>query len=302
MPQIAIVAAIWRYGASARGRDMLSYRHGFHAGNWADVHKHVALMLLLGHLRRKPKPFCVIDVFAGDGVYDLTSPEARKTGEFKLGIGRIHRRADGPPGVAEFLDALRASDIEGALATYPGSPALARGALRDRDRLILCERHPTAYARLAAWARGDARLAVHRRDAFVALKALLPPSIRRGLVLVDPSYEVKADYENVAAALAQGLRRWTAGIHALWYPVLPEGRHVALVAAMADLPAERVLLTQIAPPAPPATGLQGAGLIVVNPPWRFEDEMKVAGDWLARALWPPPFGHHDLRWLKGASD
>ncbi|MFO1190344.1 MAG: 23S rRNA (adenine(2030)-N(6))-methyltransferase RlmJ [Alphaproteobacteria bacterium] len=281
---------------------MLSYRHGFHAGNWADVHKHAALMLLLGHLRQKPKPFCVLDVFAGDGVYDLTAPEALKTGEFRQGIGRIHRRADAPPGVAEFLNTLRASNAEGALAIYPGSPALARGALRDRDRLILCEQHPTAYARLAAWAGGDGRIAVHRRDAFVALKALLPPPIRRGLVLVDPSYEVKADYETVAVAIALGLRRWAAGIYALWYPILPEGRHAALIAAMEELPAERILVTRIAPPAPPAMGLQGAGLVVVNPPWRFDDEMTVAGDWLAQALWPPPFGRHDLRWLKGGPE
>lgn len=281
---------------------MLSYRHGFHAGNWADVHKHSTLMLLLGHLCRKAKPFCVIDAFAGDGIYDLTAPEALKTGEFKQGIARIAGCDGAPAGVAAYLAALDACNAPSKLATYPGSPALIRGALRDRDRLILCERHPTAHERLLAWARSDTRVAVHRRDGFEALKALLPPSIRRGLVLIDPSYEVKSDYKAAPTAVAAGIARWPSGIFVIWYPVLPEGRHLALLKGVAASVTERSLLSAIAPREPPALGLQGAGMIVINPPWQFDRDLKDAGDWLAAKLWPAQGGRHELRWLTGAPE
>ena len=280
---------------------MLSYRHGYHAGSWADVHKHAALMLLLAHLCRKPKPFCVIDAFAGDGLYDLGAPEALKTGEFKQGIARIYGREDAPAGVALYLSAIQAHNADNSLATYPGSPPLSLGAMRDDDRLILCEQHPTAHSRLMDWAGRDGRVAIHRRDGFEALKALLPPPIRRGLVLIDPSYEVKTDYDAVPKAVAEGLARWPAGIFAIWYPVLAEGRHLALVKGVAALAAERSLLSEIGPREPPATGLQGAGMIIVNPPWQFDRDMRVAGDWLALALWPAPGGRHTLRWLTGAA-
>jgi len=283
---------------------MLSYRHGFHAGNWADVHKHAALALLLAHLGRKEKPFCVIDAFAGDGAYDLAAREALKTGEFRWGIARIYDRSDGPEALAPYLARVRAYNDGGPLRRYPGSPALARAALRGRDRLILCEQHPAAHARLKVWAGADARIALHRRDGFLAMKGLLPPAIRRGLAVLDPSYEVKSDYDAAPRAVADGLGRWPTGIFALWYPILAEGRHEGLIAALADLPVAHVLQTEIGPVSPPPMGrdgggLKGAGLIIVSPPWRFDRAMQAAGDWLAAALWPDAGGRHRLRRLKG---
>lgn len=260
---------------------MLSYRHGFHAGNWADVHKHAALTLLLVHLRAKAKPFCVIDAFAGDGVYDLTAPEALKTGEFESGIAKIWRRKDSPAGIAEYLDTVRAFNAGGRLAKYPGSPAIARAALREADRLVLAELHPTAYAHLKRWAAADKRIAVHKRDGLEFLGAVLPPEIRRGLVVIDPSYEVKSDYDAVPRALDRALRKWKEGIYLIWYPILPEGRHRALLDAIASL---KPLISEIAPKKKPMRGLEGAGLAIVNPPYGCSVELVAVRDWIARAL------------------
>jgi 23S rRNA (adenine2030-N6)-methyltransferase len=260
---------------------MLSYRHGFHAGNWADVHKHVALTLLLAHLRAKAKPFTVIDAFAGDGIYDLTAPEALKTAEFELGIAKIWKRKDAPLGIAEYLDIVRAFNAGGRLARYPGSPAIARAGLRDGDHLLLAELHPTAHANLKRWAAADRRIAVHKRDGFEFLGAVLPPTIRRGVVLIDPSYEVKAEYGAVPRALAQAVRRWKEAAYMVWYPRLAEGRHEAFLAAVAHL---NPVLSEIAPEKKPPRGLQGAGVLVINPPFGFEPAMDAARDWLARAM------------------
>lgn len=277
---------------------MLSYRHGFHAGNWADVQKHTALALLLGHLRRKDKPFCVLDAFAGDGVYDLAAPEAVKTGEFQEGIARLWQRRDAPAGADWYLDRVRAINPGDALERYPGSPMLARAALREDDRVILGELHPAAYRSLKRWAAGDRRIALHRRDGLEFLDALVPPPIRRGVVLIDPAYEVKGEYETLPLALERAMRKWREGIYAVWYPVLPAARHTEMIRALARLPAQAgILQAEISPPRAPAGGMQGAGMVVVNPPWRFAEDMAAGGDWIAGSLWHEPPGRHDVEWL-----
>lgn len=277
---------------------MLSYRHGFHAGNWADVQKHTALALLLLHLRRKDKPFCVLDAYAGDGGYGMTSPEALKTGEFKEGIGRIWGRMDAPQGVDWYLEQVRAANPDGMLLHYPGSPALSRAALRDGDRLVLGELHPAAWQALKERFGRDRQVALHRRDGLEFLTALLPPTIRRGLVLLDPAYEVKDEYERLAAALCRGFEKWREGIYAVWYPVLAAGRHEGMIREIAGLAAPRgILKAEIAPPEPPPAGMRAAGMVVLNPPWGFAEAMETAGGWLARALWVGAAGHHDLVWL-----
>jgi 23S rRNA (adenine2030-N6)-methyltransferase len=279
---------------------VLSYRHGFHAGGWADVHKHVAVALLLLHLRQKSTAFAVLDAFAGDAVYDLTGPEATKTREFETGIARIWDAADAPPGIVEYVAAVRAfNGAVGAVTRYPGSPALARAALRDGDRLILNELHPTAHRALSAWARDDSRISVHKRDAAELMGALVTPQLRRGLILVDPAYEVKSEYETVPEALGRSVKAWPQGIYALWYPVLAEARHRALLASLhgvlAGMDGIEAVVTEIVPPSNPqlpARGMRGAGLVIINQPWRFDDEIKAAGDWLADRLWEPDAGRH----------
>lgn len=280
---------------------MLSYRHGFHAGGWADVHKHVALTLLLSHLRQKPTAFSVIDAFSGDAVYDLAAPDAQKTGEFVTGITRIWDAADAPPGVEGYLAVVHAANRGGRLAIYPGSPALARALLRDGDRLILNELHPTAHRALAAWAEDDPRVAVHRRDAAELIGALVTPQLKRGVVLIDPAYEVKAEYETIPAAVVRAVKAWPQGIFAVWYPVLAEARHLDLMAslyrALADMDNLASIVAEIAPSAlvlNSGRGMRGAGLVIINPPWQFDDEMARAGAWLAGRLWSPKAGRHIL--------
>jgi len=269
---------------------MLSYRHGFHAGGWADVHKHVVLTLLLIHLARKASPFTVIDAYAGDALYDLTGPDAQKTREFESGIARIIGCDGAPAGVAAYLAAVRALNPSSLLAVYPGSPALIRSLLRDGDRLIANELHPTAHRTLASWATSDRRIAVHRRDAQEFLRWIATPKLSRGLVLIDPAYEVKAEYVELPALLGRIAKAWPGGIYALWFPILREGRHRGMLAALKKAlgPNAEICISEIHPPTPPAAGMQGSGVVVVSPPWKFASEVNAVTEWLARSIWTPP--------------
>jgi 23S rRNA (adenine2030-N6)-methyltransferase len=259
---------------------MLSYRHGFHAGNWADMHKHAALAMLLTRLREKSARFTVVDVFAGDGIYDLTAPEALKTKEFEQGIARVWQRKDAPAPVAPYLEVVRAFNAGGRLAKYPGSPAIVRAALRKTDKLICVELHTTGFANLKRWAAGDKRIAAVKQDGFAFLERNLP-SHGRGLVLIDPSYEVKHEYDSVPSALERALRRWREAIFLVWYPILPEARHAAMLDALAE---PKPLISEIRPPKPPARGLRGAGLAIFNAPPGFAHDLTAVREWLAAAL------------------
>ncbi len=283
---------------------MLSYQHGYHAGGLADVHKHAALLLALRHLRAKPSPFCVIDTHAGAGAYDLAGPQAAKTGEWREGIGRL--LAGGPArseGLAAYLAAVRAFAGAGAtgeagLARYPGSPLVALGGMRATDRLIALELHPAEHAALAAALARRRNVHLHRRDGFEGLVALVPPLERRGLVLIDPSYEVKDDYARVPAVVARALRRWRGGIYLAWYPILPEGRHAALLEGFAAIAADGVpvLAAELRGPAR-LRGLVGSGFAAVNPPHGFDAALAEAGTEMAEHLFARGTGRHDLRAL-----
>ncbi len=285
---------------------MLSYQHAYHAGGPADVHKHAALCLLLDRLAEKEKPFAVVDLYAGHGVYDLGSTEAQKTHEFSSGIARVWplRNKALPLAVEKLLTALAPLNPGGALKTYPGSPALARAALRDGDRLILNELHPAAQSDLKAWARRDSRISVHMRDGLEALVGLLPPPIRRGLVVIDPSYEVKSEYAAVPDALRKAIRKWKEGIYFVWYPILADNRHVELVTGLGkDIPGAILcceLMFARGKVAKDAPGLRGTGLIVVNPPWQFDVAMTEAGEWMAKTM--TAGGHHTTRWLQSSAE
>lgn len=280
---------------------MLSYQHAYHAGGPADIHKHVGLVALLGHLAAKEKPFVVIDLFAGNGVYDLEGEEAVKTGEFTTGAGALWMRREeaAPSPVVQLLTDIKALNPDGRLRHYPGSPALARTVLRADDALILNELHPAAYRDLRRWATRNPRISVHKRDGLEALPALIPPKIKRGLVVIDPSYEIKSEYRDVAQTLAKAVRKWPQGIYLMWYPVLPEARHLALIEGLqTDIDADihRCELTLNARKGKPQTGLQGTGFAVINPPWQFDRLMEEAGDWLVAKIFPE--GRHSCAWLK----
>lgn len=257
---------------------MLSYLHRYHAGNFADVHKHLLLSRVLCALGRKEAPFCVIDTHAGEGIYDLATAEAIKGGEAADGVVRFLALADPPPLAADYREAL--SDG----ATYPGSPALARRAMRADDRLLAVELHPAAHAALRRAMRGDERVHVHRRDALEALVALVPPPEKRGLAVIDPAYEVKDEYRTVPAAVAKAHARWRGGVYFIWYPLLPDARHEILLQALQAAGFAELVVSEWHRRAPDSgRGLYGSGVAVVNPPFRFADEAAELGAWLETA-------------------
>ena len=241
----------------------MNYRHAFHAGNFADCFKHALLLLLLDLLARKATPFFVLDTHAGRGGYDLGAAEAERTAEWRDGIARL---IPPPPALAPFVGLVE------RLGLYPGSPALVRARLRPGDTLACCELHPEDAAVLRRRFRGDNAVAVHHRDGYEAVRALLPPPQRRGLVLIDPPYEQPGEFARVLGALRDGAARFGAGVFAAWYPIkhrTPVGafhndvRH----AGLRDCIAAELWLR---PPTDPAR-LNGCGLLVRNPPWGFED-------------------------------
>ncbi len=235
---------------------MLSYQHAYHAGNAADLHKHAGLAAILTLLTQKPRALSYLESHAGRGLYDLDGPEARKTGEAAQGIDRAE-----PTGA--YASALARLRARAGPRAYPGSPLLAAELLRPQDRMILCELHPQEHAALAA-AIG-ARAEIHRRDGHEGLRALTPPKPRRGLALIDPSYEVKDEYVTTAETARAILARWPEGVVLVWYPVLPAGRHTDLLDRLQ--PVAGTLVSEIALQAPPERGMQGAGLVVLNPPY-----------------------------------
>ena len=261
----------------------MNYQHAFHAGSFADVHKHVVLTRVLEHLRGKPAPFRVIDSHAGAGRYDLFGPEATRSGEWRGGIERVFAatrqgRQDRAAAalLKPYLDAIAALNPDGRLRRYPGSPLIAQGLLRGIDRLIACELETGAATSLKAALRGDRRATVLTIDGWMAVKANVPPKERRGVVLIDPPYEAAADFMRLSAALAEAHRKWPTGIYMLWYPIKERGAPEALARRLRRLPIAKILRCEITlgPPQPEA-GLVGSGLIVVNPPYPLPGELRI---------------------------
>ncbi len=246
---------------------MLSYQHAYHAGGPADVHKHVVLAELLARLTTKPRGLSYVETHAGRGLYDLAAPEAAKTGEAAAGIARLT-----PDPGTPFGRALAAARVAGGATAYPGSPLVAKALLRPQDRLTLMELHPAEHAALKTNLAADGT-AIHRRDGFEGALALAPFTPRRGLVLVDPAYEVKDDYAAAAAFVRRLVARWPEATVLVWYPLLPAGRHAALRAGLAPLP---VAFDEAAFATPPARGMAGSGLVLVNAPYGSEAAFSAA--------------------------
>ncbi|KGJ06795.1 23S rRNA (adenine2030-N6)-methyltransferase [Paracoccus halophilus] len=247
---------------------MLSYQHAYHAGNLADLHKHALLAWMLDYLTAKPKPLSYLETHAGRGLYDLAGAEAQKTGEARAGITRalVQGWLDADHPLCRALHQIRARN--GATA-YPGSPLIAGHFLRPGDTAHLAELHPAeheALTRVAGFAH------IHRQDGFAMAQALCPPVPRRGLLLIDPSYEVKADYDQIPGQIGKLARKWNVGVIVLWFPVLNDARHAPMIAALRrDHP--QALLSQVAfAPARPGHGMTGSGMFVLNPPYGLQDE------------------------------
>ena len=242
---------------------MLSYQHGYHAGNLADVHKHAVLAAALDYMTQKPKALSYIVTHAGRGVYDLSAPEALKTGEAAAGIARVERgfAPDHP-----YLHALSVARSRFGATAYPGSPLVAASLLRPGDRIHLCERHPAELSALSA-AMEPLGARVHAGDGYQLLRALLPPEPRRGIVVIDPSYETAEDYTEMPGVIAGIFKRWNVAVVLLWYPLLSTPRHGAMLAALEAAYPDALRHEVGFPPARAGHKMVGSGLFVINPPF-----------------------------------
>ncbi len=253
----------------------MNYRHAYHAGSFADVVKHAALALIIAHLKTKPAPFVVIDTHAGRGRYDLDAPDALKTGEAARGILALLALARPPAALSPYLAAVRRQNPGGGkIRVYPGSPKIARALLRPRDRLVCVELHPQESLALARAFAGDRQVEVREADGWQVLRALLPPPERRGVVLIDPSFEAKDEFARLVRALGDAYRRWATGIYLLWYPI-KEGAPVAdFLDRLAASGIRRILVaSRDLGAAGTGSRLRGAGLVIVNPPWHLGETL-----------------------------
>ena len=257
----------------------MNYRHAFHAGNFADVVKHAVLCRLLTHLIAKEKPFRVIETHAGAGLYDLAGDAASRTQEWQGGIGRLldcPLSGEAARLLEPYLTRIRVENKTGAVARYPGSPLIARTFCRADDRMIFCERHAEEYAALKHNLGDERRANAMEIDGWTALKAYLPPKERRGLVLVDPPFEESDEFERLREGLAEGIQRWPSGIFLLWYPVKNEHEVRQFERRISRLEIPKILRIEFAIDKPQAQGpLVACGMIVVNPPWTLEKELKI---------------------------
>jgi len=284
----------------------MNYQHAFHAGNFADVHKHIVLTRVLEYLRQKPAPFRVVDTHAGAGRYDLLGPQAARSGEWRDGIERLFAAPrSGAAGtdsaqalVAPYLDIVAALNPGGTLRLYPGSPLIVKALLRRQDRLIACELEPSAAASLQVVLHGDARAKALAIDGWMALFANIPPKERRGLIVIDPPYEEGVEFTRLFDTLAQAHRKWANGLYLLWYPVKAREAPNALARQLRRLSVPKILRCELTITPPCADGaLAGSGLIIVNPPFPLERELRVILPVVTRLL--APMGAYRLDWLSG---
>ncbi|MBH5398548.1 23S rRNA (adenine(2030)-N(6))-methyltransferase RlmJ [Bradyrhizobium sp. CNPSo 4010] len=262
----------------------MNYRHAFHAGSFADVIKHIVLARILTYLQDKPAAFRVIDTHAGAGLYDLDSDEARRGGEWLTGIARLlqARLSNESAALAKpYLDIVRAFNPKGELNVYPGSPLIARGLLRPQDRLVACELEPKARKALIDALRRDEQARVVDLDGWVALPAFVPPKERRGLVLIDPPFEAKDEFERLGEAFSAAFAKWPTGIYVIWYPAKNRratdtlAQTLARLAAAAKPPGKCLRLEFSVAPQADSAGLTSTGLLIVNPPYTLHGELKT---------------------------
>ncbi|MDX1657051.1 MAG: 23S rRNA (adenine(2030)-N(6))-methyltransferase RlmJ [Candidatus Competibacteraceae bacterium] len=276
---------------------MLGYRHGFHAGHWSDVFKHAILVQLLRALLRKDKPFFVLDTHAGAGLYDLDSPQARKTGQWREGIGRLWGQTGLSPALADYLAQVQSFNGD-KLGRYPGSPRLIRQLMRQQDRLALTELHPGEFPYLKQEFAADSQVMVHRRDGYEALKALLPPPVRRGLVLIDPAYEGGGEFDRLVEGLSVIHRRWPQAAVAVWYPILERGPSARFLSRVAKLQVGEALCAELGlHPYDSVLGINGCGMMLVNPPWQLDAALEPLLPELLERLRSGARGTIRLEWL-----
>jgi 23S rRNA (adenine2030-N6)-methyltransferase len=277
---------------------MFHYRHLFHAGNFADVFKHVLLTRLLIALGAKEKPYFYLDTHAGTGRYDLAHEWAWKTREFETGIGKLWDRKDFPEALAPYMDAVRSENPKGRLRFYPGSPLITLKLRRPDDRILLTELNKTDCAELDALVARKRHVAVHLMDGYQALKTFLPPKERRGLVLLDSSFDRSGEFRRIVKALKGAHQLWPTGMYAAWYPLMEPGAMRGFARDVGKSGIRKVLRLEllVREPGPGAT-MPGCGMLVVNPPWKFDAEARPLLGWLWRALSAEGAGRASVDWL-----
>ena len=281
----------------------MNYSHAFHAGNFADVVKHIILTRVIEYLKKKDSAFRVIDTHAGIGRYDLTGEIAKRSPEWVDGVGRL-LKAPLPQKaqalVEPYLAVIREMNPQGGVENYPGSPLLARKLFRPQDRLSALELHPEYARRLGALFEGDIQVRVIELDGWLALNAHVPPKEKRGLVLVDPPFEEKGEFDRMVDGLQKAHRKFATGVYALWYPLKDTRAVHDFISALRDTNIPRMLRAEVSiRPASNPPRLHGTGIILVNPPFTLEGELRVLLPALAQLLGDPGQGRHKLEWIRG---
>lgn len=279
----------------------MNYRHSYHAGNHADVFKHAILLRMLQLMQRKETPLCYLDSHAGTALYDLAGEQANKTGEYSEGIGRLWQQADLPALLADYRAAIARHNPDGLLRLYPGSPQLMADALREQDRMILSELHPEDADVLKAHFAGQDAIAVHQRDGYELGKAFLPVTEKRALWLLDPPFERGDDLERCLQAIDTGLQRMRQTVVALWYPIKDTRALKGFYQQVAARDWPKALRVELnVRPADTTLGLNGSGLMLVNPPWPLWEELDSLLPWLSEHLAQAPGANWRMDWLVGA--
>ncbi|MBD9515574.1 23S rRNA (adenine(2030)-N(6))-methyltransferase RlmJ [Pseudomonas sp. PDM22] len=275
----------------------MNYRHAYHAGNHADVLKHIVLARIFALMARKDTPFAYLDSHSGIGLYDLLGDEASRTGEWESGIGRLVERDDLPELLEDYLGVVSALNPDGGLAFYPGSPELARRLTRPQDRVMLNELHPEDGRLLKANMAGERRISVHQGDGWLLPRAFLPVSEKRGVLLIDPPFEQPDDLERCVTALDEAIGRMRQTVVAIWYPIKDRRQLKRFYQRLEKSSAPKMLRVELCVhPAETADRLNGSGLVIVNPPWPLDEELRGLLPWLAETL-AQSEGSSQVDWL-----
>jgi 23S rRNA (adenine2030-N6)-methyltransferase len=270
----------------------------FHVGNFADVFKHALLVRLLIGLAAKDKPFLYLDTHAGIGRYDLTHSWAQKAREYENGVARVWQAKDAPPLLEPYLAIVRELNPDGTLRHYPGSPLIAKRLVRDTDRMVLVELNKVDHEELQSVFAREKRVAVQLLDAYQALKAYVPPAERRGLVLIDSSFDRAREFDRIVKALKEAHARWPTGVYALWYPLMEPVSIRDFMGTLERSGIRKILRLEIEVRERDESGLiPGCGMLVVNPPWHFDEEARPVVQWLAKKLGISGAGRARVEWL-----
>ncbi|MGE7138982.1 23S rRNA (adenine(2030)-N(6))-methyltransferase RlmJ [Luteibacter sp. NPDC031894] len=278
----------------------MNYRHAYHAGNFADVLKHMVLVALIDALEQKASPFCYIDTHAGRGRYDLRGAEARKTAEADAGFGVLRTASGLPPLLWKWLETVRAcNEGDEAMRHYPGSPWIAAHLMREGDSAQLCELQDGEASALRQLFHADRRVHVHQRDGYEAMKALVPPPEKRGLVLIDPPYEAQeAEFRTIEKSLKAAMEKWPGGIYAVWYPIKLRSHVQPFHRWLSKSGAKRVLVAELLlRPDDSPLRLNGTGVAIVNAPWKLDEVLRDSLRLLPKLLGTPGESEYRLTWL-----